>query len=915
MPQLPNGIRRAFRLARARPKIADDVDAEVAFHLHMRAEELVARGWSREAARAEALRRFGDVQRWSEAMGDVDRDRVGRERRAEWWDAVRQDLRYTLRGLRRQPGFAAGVVLTMALGIGANATMFGIVDRLLLRAPAHVVDAARVRRVYYHLPMAAGRGDRPLVTSVVRYRQFAALRDSTRAFSRLAAWSPDEMVFGSAAAARRIPVVATSAELFPVLGVRPHIGRFFTADEDRPPLGAALAVLGYEFWRQEFGGDSAVLGRTVRIGSRDWEVVGVAPPAFTGVDLSRVDVWLPVSVVGHDYFASDYGPDGWARTPDVGWLELVGRLAPGVDDVRADAELTLAFTRYLEGTGRTSDSSSARAHPRSMVGPVQRQRGPERAPDARVATWLAGVSGLVLLIACANVANLLLARAMRRRREIAVRVALGIRRQRLVAQLLGESVLLALLGGAAGVLIAHWGGNVVRAVLLPDVAWSDTLADPRVLTFAAGAALLASVLAGLAPAVQASRPDLTVALKSGARGSSAQHARTRSALLVAQAALSTVLLVGAGLFLRSLRNVTSADLGFDAGRVLTVEAGLTGAGYTDDEAVAIYERIHERVRELPGVASASLSITTPFRSRVDITIRVPGLDSVRALPSGYPQLNAVTPDYFRTMGTRVVRGRGVTDGDRIGAPRVIVVNETMARLLWPGQDPLGKCVRVGDADSIPCSQVVGVAEEARWDDVHPEPTMQYYVPLAQRQWDGKLRALFVRPSGDVGAVARAVRREVLAAAPKLPFARVRPLLDYVEPQVRPWRLGASMFTAFGVLALTLAAMGLYSVLAYAVVQRTQEVGIRLALGARPGHVLRLIVGDGLRVAAVGVAIGLTVSLAAGRWVEGLLYGVSAHDPTVMAVVAAMLLLVGVAASLVPAWRAARVDPNVALRAE
>jgi len=920
VPQLPDGIRRAFRLARSTPRIADDVGAEVAFHLHMRTEELVARGWQPAAARAEALRRFGDVRRWSEAMGETDRGRVSRERRAEWWDALRQDVRYTLRGLRRQPGFAAGVVLTMALGIGANATMFGIVDRLMLRPPAHVADAGRVRRVYFQ---EISEGGVEQTDEMVSYARFATLRDSTKAFGRVATWSTREQVLGSGREAREIQTGVVSASFFPLLGVRPHLGRFFTADEDRPPMGSALVVLGYDLWQSEFGGDSAALGRTVRIGTREYQVVGVAPAGFSGVELGRVDVWLPVSVVGNDVVdpylrrADTTGTLQWHQVRNVSWLNLLGRLAPGVTDAQADAELTVAERRWLAAAPEPPSAAElARTRPRVTVGPIQRERGPDGPPSGRVAIWLAGVALLVLVSACANVANLLLARATRRRREIAVRVALGVARRRLAWQLLLESLLLALFGGVAGLLVAHWGGGGVRTVLLPDVAWSGTLADPRVLGFAALAALLTGALAGLAPALQASDPDLASALKAGAREGGFQRSRTRALLLVAQGALSAVLLVGAGLFVRSLHNVTSADLGFDPGRVLLVNVDLRRAGYTEEEALALYDRLHERVRALPGVARASLTTTVPFWSNINLDLRVPGLDSVPALPSGPPTFNAVSPEYFRTMGTAIVRGRGFTEGDRFGAPRVVVVNETMARVLWPGQNAIGKCIRVNaSSDTVPCSEVLGIARDARWNEIRPEPAMQYYVPLAQRQWSGSLPELLVRPAGDPRTVADAVEREVLAEATRLSFVRVRPLQENLDEVVRPWRLGASMFTAFGALALVLAAVGLYSVLAYTVAQRTQEMGVRLALGARTADVLRLIVAEGLRVAAVGVGIGVAVALVAGRWVEGLLYEVSAHDPVVIGSIVGMLLLVAAAASLVPAMRATRVAPSVALRAD
>jgi predicted permease len=478
-----------------------------------------------------------------------------------------------------------------------------------------------------------------------------------------------------------------------------------------------------------------------------------------------------------------------------------------------------------------------------------------------------------------------------------------------------ESLLLALFGGIAALVLTRWGGGLIRGVLLPDVAWVDSLADARVLAFTAAAVLLSGVLSGLAPVVQASRPDLAAALKAGTREGSYQRSRLRTTLLVAQAALSVILLVGAGLFVRSLRNVRSLDLGYAADRVLFVDMDLRGVGYTPEQEIALYERLYERLRVLPGVERATLSASTPFYSSIVPDIIIPPWDSLPTLPSGGPYVNAVGPDYFAVMGTRIARGRGFTDADRIGTPRVAIVSETMARVMWPGQDALGKCIKLSDSTSTPCSEVVGIAPDGHWRDIRPEPTMQFYVPLDQKQWSGPLRSLFVRPRGDPATIAAIIRREVQAEATRLPFVNVRLLQELVDPEIRPWRLGATMFGAFGALALLLAAVGLYSTIAYTVAQRTHELGVRVALGAQAADVVGLVVGQGVRVAAAGIALGAAIALAAGRAVQPLLYDVAPNDVAVFATVTLVLLAVAVVASLIPAWRAARVDPNVALRAD
>ena len=455
----------------------------------------------------------------------------------------------------------------------------------------------------------------------------------------------------------------------------------------------------------------------------------------------------------------------------------------------------------------------------------------------------------------------------------------------------------------------------MRGILIPDVASSGALLDGRVLAIAVAVALVGGVLTALLPALQSTSPDLVGALKSGAREGGGRRSITRSALVVAQAALSLVLLVGAGLFLRSLHKARAVDLGYVADRVLTVDLDLTGAGYSNEQAIALHEQLHERLARLPGVQHASIGMSTPFATTLDINFELPGRDSVPLPPSGAPRVNVVTPEFFATMGTRVVQGRAIAPDDRRGAPPVTVINRTMARTLWPGRSPIGQCIILPDEDGKPCVEVVGVAEDARWSDLRDDPPMQMYFAMAQDVFEFPLRVLFLRVAGDPAPVIEAVRREVREAAPRVLFAEVEPLAANIEPEVRPWRLGATMFTIFGALALVLAGLGLSSVIAYDVAQRVREMGIRIALGARAGDILRLVVGQGIRMAALGVALGAAIALAAGRWVGDLLFDTSPTDPLVLGAVVAVLLTVAAAACLLPARRATRVPPDVALRSE
>jgi putative ABC transport system permease protein len=522
----------------------------------------------------------------------------------------------------------------------------------------------------------------------------------------------------------------------------------------------------------------------------------------------------------------------------------------------------------------------------------------------------AGAVGFVLLLACANVANLLLARALRRRREIALRLALGVSRARLLSQLLTESVLLAVLGGAAGIFIAHFAGAVLRANLLEKSEAAAGFRDPRTVLFAAAAALAVGVLTGLAPIVQARRADLTADLKAGSREGTYHRSAARVALLVMQGALSVVLLIGAGLFVRSVRNVQSVRLGYDVDPVLLVDLNMRDVKLDSTATIALRRRLLETVKTIPGVENASLRNTVPFWSTWSMDLFVEGIDSVRRL--GQFDLNAVSPEHFATLGTRILRGRGITAQDVEQAPRVAVVSQNMARVLWPGKDAIGQCMKV-TADTVPCTYIVGIAENIKEQSLAADSGYYYYLSAAQ--FRPQTGGLFVRVRGDADRFKETIRRHLQREMPGAAYVTITPLSEIVGPQKRSWRLGATMFVAFGALAMVLAAIGLYSVLAYNVAQRTHELGVRRALGAQVADVVRLVVKDGLWVAGVGVVLGGAAAWWAGRFVEPLLFGVKARDPFVFGAVALVLLTVAIGASWMPALRAGRVDPNVALRAE
>ena len=528
---------------------------------------------------------------------------------------------------------------------------------------------------------------------------------------------------------------------------------------------------------------------------------------------------------------------------------------------------------------------------------------------------MGGVTLVVLLIACANVANLLLARATRRRREMAVRRAIGGSRRRLIQQLLTETVVLAALGSVAGLAAAAVSSGTFRRVLATTSDAWPVVSDRRTLFFAIGLTLFAALCSGIVPALAAGTDDLAGSLKAGMRDAAYRHSRLRKTLLVFQTALSVVLLVGAGLFIRSLQHVRDLPLGYDVDHVVYVEASMRGANLKPVEQTLLAQRLRSAAGETPGVVSSSQIVSVPFYSGESRGLRVEGVDSIRKL--GRFQLQSGSPEYFKTTGTRVVRGRAFDAQDRENTARVVVVSESMGKVLWKDADPIGKCIRVGDA-TAPCTTVIGIAEDTRARNIIGSGEFMYYVPIAQyvSSFGGlPMLAMFVRVSGTSDDRAEAIRSRLQRVMPGPAYVTARPFHEIIDPTMRSWTSGARMFATFGALALLLAAVGLYAAVGFTVSQRTQELGVRIALGALPRDVLHLVVGEGLRVTLLGVAIGALVAFAGARAVDKLLYGVSPRDPMIYGIVALVLLAVGMLASAVPASRAARVDPNTALRAE
>jgi predicted permease len=899
-------MKRLLHIQRGNAGVDRAVNDELQFHFEMTLRELMAKGMNEDEARKEASRRFGDVQRTRERLTTIDRSRVGQERRAEWWSAFAQDLRYALRGLRLKPGFAAAVIVTLGLGIGANATMFGIVDRLLFRPPSMIASAESTGRIFVPR-MIRGKDN---VNSFLGYRRFLDLKKNTTSFDAMTPYYTNHIAVGRGDATRMLNFGVSDADLWRMFDVKPVLGRFFTDDDNQPADPHHVLVLSYGFWQTQYGGHRDVLGEKLDIGALEYTVIGVAPEGFNGFDNTSLSGFMPIASAASGMTSG--AKDPWYNTYNMTWFEAFARRKPGVSLAVANADLTrahqLSYQTQLAAAPRITPIAVAK--PRGFLAPVLAARGPEPSSEAKVATWLGGVALIVLLIACANVANLLLARALRRRREIAVRIALGVSRGRLLLQLLTESVLLAVLGGAAGLAIAQWGGMVIRRVFLDENSTPiSAFGDSRVMMFVVALAAITGLITGLVPALQTGRGDVAATLKAGAREGTVHRSALRIGLLVAQATLSVVLLVGAGLFVRSLMNVKNIRLGYDADRLLWVDMNWRGMKVDSIQQVALRRQMMERVTTLPGIENASRALTVPFNSTWTLSLFVPGVDSVNKL--GNFTLQAGSPEILATMGTRIIRGRGITAQDRAGAPHVAVINESMAKKIWPGQDPIGKTMRVSN-DTAPPTTIVGIAEDVRRGSLN-EPEAHYYLPIDQFRFaeDG----LFIRTAGDAADYTETVRRTLQTLMPGVSYVTVTPMTKIMAYTTRSWRLGATMFTVFGGLALLLAAIGLYSVIAYNVTQRMHEMGVRVALGAQARDVIRLIVREGLTIVIPGVALGIVVALVASKWLAPLLFNVSPKDPAVVSVVLVTLIAVATAASWIPATRAARVDPNEALRAD
>ena len=898
VPEFLSELRFRLRALFGREAVERELDDELRFHVERETEKLMRDGVPRADAERLARLAFGGMERIKDDTRDV--------RGVALIESILQDLRYAARGLRSRKAFAAGIILTLGLGIGANAAMFGIVDRVLFRAPLTLRDPDTVHRIY------RVRRDQTRELRTDRNYSFPTFLDVRRlasaSFSDVAAFQTRRLSVGEGEDAAEIPVTVASANYFGFFAARPVLGRFFTALEDSVPEGAPVVVLSHGFWQVRFGGRN-VIGEQLRVDRMLATIIGVAPPDFVGMaDQGTPAAWVPITAYAFAMRGPRYtGGYGWS------WLEMVARRRESVTEQAAQADLQAALVASWRAMQEQSAGwgSPEDAGVRAILGPIQLGRGPDAGRDARVARWVSGVAVMVLLIACANVANLMLARSVSRRREIAMRLALGVSRGRLVRQLLTEAGLLAVAGGIVGLLVALWGGGVMRALFLPADTNATVLTDARTLVATAVLTLAAALLTGVMPAVGDRRLDVAAALKAGEREGGEQRATLRKGLLVFQAALSVLLLVGAGLFVKSLMNARAMRLGFDTDRLLLATVQTRGLRLDSARAEALGARLLGAAQAMPGISHAALAASVPFWSNEGRGLWVSGIDSISQ--RGRFILQIATSDYFATMGTRILRGRPFGDEDRLNAPRVVVVSEGMARALWPREDALGKCIRVG-GETAPCATVIGVAEEVRLRQLVDPREFSYYLPAAQFE-GGLAESLLVRTTGDAETQVGALRGRLQAEIPAPAFVNVVPLVRLVDPNFRAWRFGATMFVAFGALALLLAAIGLYSLIAYDVAQRRRELSVRIALGAPRGRVIRMVIGRGLLLVGGGLLAGSAIAMLAAPRLQALMFQQETRDPVLLAGVAVLLVLIGVVATAGPAWRASRVDPAAVLRSD
>jgi putative ABC transport system permease protein len=829
-----------------------------------------------------------------------------------------QDLRYGARMLMKNPGFTLIAMVTLALGIGANTAIFSVADKLLLR-PLPVKDPHR-------LALVSGETVNPkFLNNIFSYPDYVDYRDQNEVFSDLFAFTLTNAVkFGAGEQSDKIDVELVSGNYFDALGVAAARGRVIRDEDNRAEGAHPVAVISHSCWRRRFGGQPGVVGQTMLLNGASYTIIGVAPAGFAGMRLEiPAEAWAPLMMRRQLLSATT---SNFERKP--GWLRLMGRLKPGVAMAQAQTSFDMTARRVWEANTSPGDRKLPFNEKRILLEPGGRGLSSLRRSMGETLKLLLGVVGLLLALACANVANLSLARARARRKEIAVRLALGASRFRIIRQMLTESLLLACLGAGAGLMLAPWLYELLLAFepsfVIERSALQGSL-DARVFGFTALTTVLSGLLFGLVPAWQSARPNLIPALKDAEAGSERRERRwnARGALVVAQVALALVMLAGAGLLVRSLQRLFAVDPGFRAENLLIVPLDLPRAAYAgardeagkravDESNNQYFAQVAERVKALPGVESATTAWITPFsnfisKSSVVIEGRQPGPGENIAIDD-----NKVGPGYHELMGIPLVQGRGFTERDNANAPRVAIINEAMARAYFPNQNPLGK--RFSRGQGMPWMEIIGVTRDHSLRSLTETPFPHFDLPALQHPY-GSFARLVVRAKRDPLTALPAARKEALALNAQVEIEQPTTLYDEVKNSIAAARMASTLTSLFGLTALLLAGVGLYGVMSYAVTRRTREIGVRMALGAGRGDVLRLVFKQGLLMTGLGLALGSAAALSLTRLIKTMLYGVSPADPLTFVAVALLLAGVGLLACWIPARRATKVDPIIALRYE
>jgi predicted permease len=806
-----------------------------------------------------------------------------------------QDIRYGLRTLRKSPVFTLVAVFALALGIGANSAIFSVVNAVLLR-PLPFDHPERLLTI-------RARNERDGSVGVEQsYPNFLDLRAQCQACEGVAAYAhTTTFLTGSDEEPERARGIQASADLFALLGAKPAVGRVFTPEEDQPG-GHRLVVLSYEFWQRSFGGDAKIIGREIPLGSAPTTVIGVMPPGFKfPVESTQIDFWMPLAPM-----LSPADKDGRANV----WLDLLAKTKAGATREQVQAEIETISRRLQTQYPATNTALIFFTKPlhEDLVG------------DLRAALLvLLGAVGCVLLIACANVANLLLARAAGRAKEISIRTALGASRWRIMRQLLTESLLLAFAGGALGLLVAMWGVALLASASPADIPRIGEVGlDARVVVFTLAVTLVTGVVFGLAPALQASKADLNETLKEGGRGSGEGHghSRLRGALVVSEVALSLVLLVGAGLLAQSFKRLLDVQPGFDPANILTMDVIPRHSRYPQEaQRVQFFQDFLDRAKTVPGVKAVGLVDPLPLNGNFEAwDFDIEGRPPFAPGEQNNADRRIVNADYFQAMGIPVRRGRAFDERDRKDAPAAIIVNETFARRFFAGEDPLGKRLVFNDGPAMGTREIVGVVGDVRHAGLDEPTSPEFYLPFTQ-VLTVRLTVVARTTSDDSSSVAASLRGIIRQTDKESPIYNVRTMNQLLSSSVAKRRFNMILLGGFACVALLLASLGIYGVISYTVTQRTHEIGIRVALGAQPRDVLRMVLRQGMTLALAGVGCGLVGALALTRVMSGLLFGVSASDPATFALVALLLAAVAFVSCLIPARRATRVDPMVALRYE